>query len=44
MVLPLQIMKFLDREDIKWTEEGNGWIIVIQLDVIDPKKLSFAKK
>ncbi|KAL3508654.1 hypothetical protein ACH5RR_028055 [Cinchona calisaya] len=38
------IMKFLEREDIKWTEEGNGWIIVVQLDVIDPKKLSFAKK
>ncbi|XP_071905291.1 putative nuclear RNA export factor SDE5 isoform X1 [Coffea arabica] len=38
------ITKLLERESIKWSEEGNGWVIVIQLDVIDPKKLSFGRK
>ncbi|KAA8523881.1 hypothetical protein F0562_010304 [Nyssa sinensis] len=38
------IMKFLERESIKWTEEGNGWTILIRIDEINPKCLSFAKK
>lgn len=38
------IMKQLEKESIKWTDEGNGQIILIQVDAIDPKHLSFAKK
>ncbi|KAI5662607.1 hypothetical protein M9H77_21930 [Catharanthus roseus] len=38
------IIKLLDRENIRWTQEGNGWTIVIPLAEIDPTKLSFAKK
>ncbi|XP_073122355.1 putative nuclear RNA export factor SDE5 isoform X2 [Henckelia pumila] len=38
------ITKLLEREGIPWTEEGNGWIISIRIDQIDPKKLSFANK
>lgn len=38
------ITKLLEKEGIPWTEEGNGWIISIRIDQIDPKKLSFANK
>ncbi|PRQ31334.1 hypothetical protein RchiOBHm_Chr5g0034321 [Rosa chinensis] len=38
------IIKQLEKESIKWTEEENGQIILIRLDVIDPKRLSFSKK
>ncbi|KAJ7948634.1 SMR domain-containing protein [Quillaja saponaria] len=38
------IIKQLDKESIKWTEEDNGRVIRIQLDVINPKRLSFYKK
>lgn len=37
------IIKFLNRENIRWKEEGDGWTIVIPLADIDPKKLSFSK-
>ncbi|XP_004293100.1 PREDICTED: uncharacterized protein LOC101293853 [Fragaria vesca subsp. vesca] len=37
------IVKQLEKESIKWTEE-NGQIILIQLDLIEPKRLSFLKK
>ncbi|KAJ4975688.1 hypothetical protein NE237_000794 [Protea cynaroides] len=40
----LKIRKFLKRESIKWTEEGNGKIILIRVDEIDPKRLSFARE
>ncbi|KAK6946736.1 protein of unknown function DUF1771 [Dillenia turbinata] len=38
------ILKFLARESIKWTEGENGQSIVIRIDEIDPKSLSFVKK
>ncbi|XP_075476518.1 LOW QUALITY PROTEIN: putative nuclear RNA export factor SDE5 [Primulina tabacum] len=38
------ITKLLEKEGIPWTEEGNGWILSIRIDQIDPKKLSFANK
>ncbi|XP_010242934.1 PREDICTED: putative nuclear RNA export factor SDE5 isoform X2 [Nelumbo nucifera] len=38
------VIKLLEKESISWTEEANGGIIVIQLDKINPKKLSFARK
>ncbi|CAK7327601.1 unnamed protein product [Dovyalis caffra] len=38
------IMKQLEKESIKWTDEENGQIILIQVDEIDPKHLSFSKK
>ncbi|XP_019425301.1 PREDICTED: putative nuclear RNA export factor SDE5 [Lupinus angustifolius] len=37
------IIKLLDKNSIKWTEEGNGGILRIQVDIVDPKSLSFAK-
>ncbi|KAM7498719.1 hypothetical protein LguiA_023133 [Lonicera macranthoides] len=37
------ILKLLEKESIKWTEEGDGWIIVIRVDQINPKSLKFAK-
>ncbi|KAF1881363.1 hypothetical protein Lal_00023399 [Lupinus albus] len=37
------IIKLLDKNSIKWTEEGNGRILRIQVDIVDPKSLSFAK-
>lgn len=40
----LQVLKLLEKESIKWSEERNGRTIVIRLDEIDPKGLSFAKK
>ncbi|KDP27035.1 hypothetical protein JCGZ_20970 [Jatropha curcas] len=38
------ILKQLEKESIKWNEEGDGETILIQVDVINPKSLSFAKK
>ncbi|GLT62148.1 hypothetical protein SLA2020_348060 [Shorea laevis] len=37
------ILKQLEKESIKWTEV-DGRAIMIQVDVIDPKRLSFSKK
>ncbi|CAL0310147.1 unnamed protein product [Lupinus luteus] len=37
------IIKLLDKNSIKWSEEGNGGILRIQVDIVDPKSLSFAK-
>lgn len=39
-----QIIKLLEEEGIPWTEEGNGWIFSIRVDVIDPKKFSLRTK
>ncbi|XP_031263234.1 putative nuclear RNA export factor SDE5 isoform X1 [Pistacia vera] len=40
-----QVMKLLDKESIEWNEEGgNPGTILIRIDIIDPKRLSFAKK
>ena len=36
-------MKQLEKESIKWNNEENGRIISIQVDLINPKYLSFAK-
>ncbi|KAA8519812.1 hypothetical protein F0562_014098 [Nyssa sinensis] len=36
------IKKLLEKESIKWIEEGNAGTILICLDEIDPKRLSFA--
>lgn len=38
------IIKLLEEEGIPWTEEGNGWIISVRIDEIDPNKLSFVGK
>ncbi|KAM3696757.1 hypothetical protein ACB098_06G063600 [Castanea mollissima] len=38
------ILKQLEKESIKWTEEDDGGTIIIQVDVINPKDLSFYKK
>ncbi|CAA0815960.1 silencing defective 5 [Striga hermonthica] len=38
------ITKLLDKEGIPWTEEGNGWIISIRVDELDPRSLSFSSK
>ncbi|ESQ48427.1 hypothetical protein EUTSA_v10020594mg [Eutrema salsugineum] len=38
------IAKLLEGESIAWSEENNGLVMMIRVDVIDPKKLSFAKK
>ncbi|WCJ32165.1 silencing defective 5 [Euphorbia peplus] len=40
----LQIVKQLEKEGIKWEEEENGRRMLIKVDEIDPKSLSFAKK
>nr|POF23241.1 putative nuclear rna export factor sde5 [Quercus suber] len=39
-----QVLKLLERESIKWTEEGNVGVILIHLDNINRKQLSFVKK
>ncbi|KAM3700287.1 hypothetical protein ACB098_05G085200 [Castanea mollissima] len=39
-----QVLKLLERESIKWTEEGNAGVILIHLDNINRKQLSFVKK
>ncbi|KAE9585203.1 hypothetical protein Lalb_Chr25g0286491 [Lupinus albus] len=38
------ITKLLNKNSIEWTEEDNGRILCIQVDIIDPKSLSFASK
>ncbi|XP_020886368.1 putative nuclear RNA export factor SDE5 isoform X2 [Arabidopsis lyrata subsp. lyrata] len=38
------IVKLLEGESIAWTEEDSGLVMMIRVDKIDPKKLSFAKK
>ncbi|KMS97978.1 hypothetical protein BVRB_4g096960 isoform A [Beta vulgaris subsp. vulgaris] len=38
------VLKLLERESIGWTEAENGKTIVMQLDEINPKSLSFTKK
>jgi hypothetical protein len=40
----LQILKQLEKESIKWTEVDDGGAIMIRVDVINPKRLSFSKK
>ncbi|KAF5730666.1 hypothetical protein HS088_TW19G00259 [Tripterygium wilfordii] len=37
------LLKQLEKESIQWTEGDNGNTILIQVDRIDPKSLSFAK-
>ncbi|CAI9088642.1 OLC1v1023032C1 [Oldenlandia corymbosa var. corymbosa] len=37
-----RITRLLTKEGIMWAEEENGWVYVIAIDRIDPKKLSFA--
>ncbi|KAK9267645.1 hypothetical protein L1049_010076 [Liquidambar formosana] len=39
-----RIMKLLEKESIKWIEEGNAGTILVCLDKINPKRLSFATK
>lgn len=36
--------KLLERDSISWTEEQDGKIMAIQVDAINPKRLSFNKK
>ncbi|KAL3647076.1 hypothetical protein CASFOL_008044 [Castilleja foliolosa] len=38
------ITKLLEKEGIPWTEEGDGWIISVRVDEIDPSNLSFVNK
>ncbi|KAK9060452.1 hypothetical protein SSX86_021156 [Deinandra increscens subsp. villosa] len=38
------ISKLLERDAITWTEEQDGQIMAIRIDVINPKRLSFNKK
>lgn len=38
------IVKLLEGESIAWTEENDGLVMMIRVDEIDPKELSFAKK
>ncbi|XP_059659191.1 putative nuclear RNA export factor SDE5 isoform X2 [Cornus florida] len=38
------IIKLLKKESIKWTEEGSAGTILIRVDEINPKRLSFATK
>ncbi|CAN8259245.1 unnamed protein product [Cochlearia groenlandica] len=38
------IAKLLGRESIAWSEEDNGLVLMVRVDEVDPKKLSFAKK
>lgn len=38
------VLKLLDRESIKWTEDEASGMISIRLDEINPKRLSFSKK
>ncbi|WCJ27018.1 silencing defective 5 [Euphorbia peplus] len=37
------VMRRLEKESIKWSEGGNAGTILIRMDNIDPKALSFAK-
>ncbi|KAM3302334.1 putative nuclear RNA export factor SDE5 [Capsicum chacoense] len=38
------VLKFLKRDSIAWTEQEDGLALVIRADVIDPRKMTFAKK
>ncbi|KAK8648447.1 hypothetical protein V6N13_129199 [Hibiscus sabdariffa] len=38
------IMKLLEKESIKWKVEEDGRVILIRVDVINPKNLRFGKK
>lgn len=38
------VLEELEKESIKWTEEDDGKTLVILLDEVNPKTLSFAKK
>lgn len=38
------VLEELEKESIKWTEEDDGKTVVILLDDVNPKTLSFAKK
>ncbi|CAN4102879.1 unnamed protein product [Withania somnifera] len=38
------VLKFLERDSIEWKEEQNGTVLVIRADVIDPRKMTFAKR
>ncbi|XP_059436179.1 putative nuclear RNA export factor SDE5 [Corylus avellana] len=38
------VVKLLEKESIKWTEEGNAGTILIRMDNINKKRLSFVKK
>lgn len=42
--ISFQVMKLLEEESIEWTEEGNAGTILIPLDKVNPKTLSFTKK
>ncbi|KAK6932553.1 protein of unknown function DUF1771 [Dillenia turbinata] len=39
-----KILKLLEKESIKWTEAGNAGTILIRIDKINPKRLTFAPK
>ena len=39
-----QVMKLLEKESIKWDEGGNAGMILIRLDKINWKGLSFATR
>ncbi|RAL40947.1 hypothetical protein DM860_008645 [Cuscuta australis] len=39
-----QIMKLLEGESIAWSEQENGRTLVIKVDEINPKMLSFFKR
>lgn len=41
--ISFQVMKLLEEESIEWTE-GNAGTILIPLDKVNPKTLSFTKK
>lgn len=44
LCISFQVMKLLEEESIEWTEEGNAGTILIPLDKVNPKTLSFTKK
>ncbi|KAF6142037.1 hypothetical protein GIB67_038005 [Kingdonia uniflora] len=37
------VLKLLEKESIRWTEEGNGGTILINVEDINPQQLSFYK-
>lgn len=39
-----RIIELLEKDSIEWTEEDSGQMIVIRVDKVNPKRLSFAKK
>ncbi|KAK6268782.1 hypothetical protein QUC31_012942 [Theobroma cacao] len=40
----LQVMKLLEKESISWSEGETPGVVMIRMDNINPKRLSFAKK